>query len=120
MTVEAFPNPEAMETLGDAHEPLREEIGLLTGAGTSFDRDRFLAGERPGIFGSALTNFGVGPFLDAFYHAGAAPRPRHGRDDSTDRRCVLRLRVQDPTNMDRKHRDRMAFLRICSADLKET
>ena len=43
MTVEAFPIRTG-GNLGDAYEPLQEEIGLLTGAGTSFDRDRFLAG----------------------------------------------------------------------------
>jgi len=77
MTVEAFPNPKLAETLGDAYGPLQEEIGLLTGAGTSFDRERFLAGElTPVFFGSALTNFGVGPFLDAFTKLAPPPGPR--------------------------------------------
>src|SRR5688572_1717731 len=77
MQVAAFPHPRLAEKLGDAYGPLQEEIGLLTGAGASFDRTRFLAGElTPVFFGSALTNFGVGPFLDAFIHLAPPPGPR--------------------------------------------
>ena len=117
MTVEAFPNPKLAETLGDAYGPLQEEIGLLTGAGTSFDRDRFLAGElTPVFFGSALTNFGVGPFLDAFTKLAPPPGPRHSAQglvqptDETFSGFVFKIQA----NMDPQHRDRMAFLRICS------
>jgi peptide chain release factor 3 len=117
MTVETFPNPKLAETLGDAYGPLQEEIGLLTGAGTSFDRDRFLAGElTPVFFGSALTNFGVGPFLDAFTKLAPPPGPRHSAQglvqptDETFSGFVFKIQA----NMDPQHRDRMAFLRICS------
>jgi peptide chain release factor 3 len=117
MTVEAFPNPKLAETLGEAYGPLQEEIGLLTGAGTSFDRDRFLAGElTPVFFGSALTNFGVGPFLDAFTKLAPPPGPRHSAQglvqptDETFSGFVFKIQA----NMDPQHRDRMAFLRICS------
>ena len=71
--METFPHPSLAETLGEAYGPLQEEIALLTGAGTKFDRNRFLAGQlTPVFFGSALTNFGVEPFLNGFLHL--APR----------------------------------------------
>lgn len=105
------------ETLGDAYGPLQEEIGLLKGAGTAFDRTRFLTGElTPVFFGSALTNFGVGPFLDAFTQLAPPPGPRHssrGAIEPTDEQFsgfVFKIQA----NMDPQHRDRMAFLRICS------
>lgn len=89
----------------------------MTGAGTSFDRDRFLAGElTPVFFGSALTNFGVGPFLDAFTKLAPPPGPRQtaqGLIQPTDEAFsgfVFKIQA----NMDPQHRDRMAFLRICS------
>ena len=117
MQIDTFPHPRLAEKLGDAYGPLQEEIGLLTGAGTSFDHTRFLAGElTPVFFGSALTNFGVGPFLDAFIHLAPPPGPRpstQGLVRPTDEAFsgfVFKIQA----NMDPQHRDRMAFLRICS------
>ncbi|HZN45145.1 MAG TPA: peptide chain release factor 3 [Nitrospiraceae bacterium] len=117
MQIDTFPHPRLAEKLGDAYGPLQEEIGLLTGAGTSFDHTRFLAGElTPVFFGSALTNFGVGPFLDAFIHLAPPPGPRpstQGQVRPTDEAFsgfVFKIQA----NMDPQHRDRMAFLRICS------
>jgi peptide chain release factor 3 len=117
MQIDTFSHPRLAEKLGDAYGPLQEEIGLLTGAGTSFDHTRFLAGElTPVFFGSALTNFGVGPFLDAFIHLAPPPGPRpstQGQVRPTDEAFsgfVFKIQA----NMDPQHRDRMAFLRICS------
>ena len=81
------------------------------------DVERFLTGDQtPVLFGSALTNFGIGPFLDALAELLPAPGPRE-----SDRGPVP---PQDPdfsgfifkiqANMDPRHRDRMAFLRVCS------
>lgn len=117
MTVDSFPNARLAETLGDAYRPLQEEIGLLKGAGTAFDRTRFLTGElTPVFFGSALTNFGVEPFLDAFAHMCPQPGPYMAGDvmvEPEDERFTgFIFKVQ--ANMDPSHRDRIAFLRVCS------
>ncbi len=117
MRVETFPHPSLAETLGEAYGPLQEEIALLTGAGTKFDRDRFLAGQlTPVFFGSALTNFGVEPFLNGFLQLAPPPGPRmssEGLVQPTDEKFsgfVFKIQA----NMDPQHRDRMAFLRIVS------
>jgi peptide chain release factor 3 len=117
MRVETFPHPSLADTLGEAYGPLQEEIALLTGAGTKFDRDRFLAGQlTPVFFGSALTNFGVEPFLNAFLQLAPPPSPRmssQGLMQPMDEKFsgfVFKIQA----NMDPQHRDRMAFLRIVS------
>ncbi|RPH77710.1 MAG: peptide chain release factor 3, partial [Nitrospiraceae bacterium] len=117
MKVEVFPHPSLAETLGEAYGPLQEEIALLTGAGTTFDRDRFLAGQlTPVFFGSALTNFGVEPFLNGFLKLAPPPGPRMSSEGllyPTDEQFsgfVFKIQA----NMDPQHRDRMAFLRIVS------
>lgn len=101
---------------------LSEELGLIEAINGEFALDRFRAGEQtPVYFGSALTNFGVGPFLDALAEYLPAPAPR-----SSDRGLVL---PEDATfsgfifkiqaNMDPRHRDRMAFLRVCSGRFRK-
>jgi peptide chain release factor 3 len=117
MRVETFPHPSLASTLGEAYGALQEEIALLTGAGTSFDQARFLAGElTPVFFGSALTNFGVEPFLDAFLELAPPPGPRQSAQrlvqptDEAFSGFVFKIQA----NMDPQHRDRMAFLRVCS------
>ena len=117
MRVESVPHPGLAAALGETYGPLQEDIALLSGAGTSFDRDRFLAGElTPVFFGSALTNFGVEPFLDAFLHLAPAPGPRPSAQrlvpptDEAFSGFVFKIQA----NMDPQHRDRMAFLRVCS------
>ncbi len=100
-----------------AWQRLREEIDLLDAVYGGFDVDRFRAGEQtPVYFGSALTNFGVGPFLEALGEFLPTPQPR-----PSDRGLVqpeaetfsgFIFKIQ--ANMDPRHRDRMAFLRVCS------
>jgi peptide chain release factor 3 len=87
------------------------------GAGAMFDRDQFLAGNvTPVFFGSALTNFGVEPFLSALLELAPPPTPRqsvHGivaPTDTTFSGFVFKLQA----NLDPKHRDEIAFLRVCS------
>jgi len=101
---------------------LREELELLNMAGNTFSRDEFLAGEvTPVFFASALTNFGVEPFFDAFVHLAPCPHSRLATKlDGTDMEIdpiktpfsgyVFKLQA----NMDLRHRDSMAFIRICS------
>jgi peptide chain release factor 3 len=100
-----------------AHEVLLGEIALLDGAADPFDLKRFLAGEQtPVFFGSAITSFGVEPFLDRFIELAPPPRERQtsngllAPDTSYFSGFVFKIQA----NMDPNHRDRVAFVRICS------
>lgn len=101
-----------------AFDDLKEALELLDGAGSDFDRDAFLAGQMsPVFFGSALTNFGVEPFLDAFIGLAPAPRDRTTADGivvSPDADDFSGFVFKIQANMDPRHRDRIAFFRICS------
>ncbi len=101
----------------EAHAALREDISLLDVAGTEFDRDALLHGRQtPVFFGSALTNFGVEPFLEAFLRLTPPPLPRNSSigpvDSLSDTFSAFVFKIQ--ANMNPAHRDRIAFLRICS------
>jgi peptide chain release factor 3 len=101
----------------DAARQLRDETALLAAAGAPFDRDAFLAGKvTPVFFGSALNNFGVEPFLAALVSLAPAPGPRASDQGpvapDSERFSAFVFKIQ--ANMDPQHRDRMAFLRICS------
>jgi len=101
---------------------LMEELDLLELAGNPFTKEDFLAGKvTPVFFASALTNYGVEPFFDAFIHLAPCPHARMAnRLDGTEVEIdpvktpfsgyVFKLQA----NMDRRHRDSMAFIRICS------
>jgi peptide chain release factor 3 len=100
-----------------AHAELLEELALLDTAGNAFDYDRFLAGQvSPVFFGSAMTNFGVQPFLDRFVELAPPPRPRQSSEGpiapTLPRFSGFVFKIQ--ANMDPNHRDRIAFLRVCS------
>jgi len=100
-----------------AHRQLLDELALLHGAGTGFDTEQFLAGElTPVFFGSALTNFGVEPFLDRFVEL--APPPLARATDSAvvepDAPAFSGFVFKIQANMDPQHRDRIAFVRVCS------
>ena len=109
--------------LGDAlHEKLLEDIELLDIAGDNFDLDRVLSGElTPVFFGSALTNFGVEPFLEAFLEITPPPNPRSSNlgdiDPNSNNFSGFIFKIQ--ANMDKNHRDRIAFLRICSGKFEK-
>jgi len=99
------------------HEALTEELALLDVAGDPLDSDRIRRGElSPVFFGSAMTNFGVLPFLEGFL--GMAPCPSGfdtpgGKLEPDDARfSAFVFKIQ--ANMDPAHRDRIAFLRVCS------
>ena len=130
----------------DLRQQLKEEIELLDGASRPFEREAFLRGEMtPVFFGSAMTNFGIEPFLDSFVDIAPAPGPRRitvgattppegGAPSSivTTTPSTLvdpssppaTLAADDPefsafifkiqANMDPRHRDRIAFARVCS------
>ncbi len=102
---------------GEAADKLLEEIELLDGASTEFDLELVRRGElTPVFFGSALTNFGVEIFLKHFLEMAPAPLPRKadlGLIDPTEHEfSAFVFKIQ--ANMNKAHRDRIAFLRICS------
>lgn len=104
--------------LGDElHNKLLDDIELLDMAGDEFDIAKILSGElTPVYFGSALTNFGVEPFLQSFLDITPSPSPRLSNldyIDPTDSKFTgFIFKIQ--ANMNPAHRDRIAFLRICS------
>lgn len=98
-------------------EQLLEEIELLDGASADFDQEKVSKGElTPVFFGSALTNFGVETFLKHFLSMTSSPLPRLSDqgmvDPMADYFSAFVFKIQ--ANMNRAHRDRIAFLRICS------
>lgn len=116
-------SPEAKTALGsEIWKRLHEELELLELAGNPFDKESFLKGElTPVFFASALTNFGIEPFLDAFIELAPCPHKRvvDGLnqneltiDPLTTPFSAYVFKIQ--ANMDKRHRDSMAFLRICS------
>lgn len=118
VSVAGIEDPELDKMLGeDPTEELRGAVELLDGAGEVYERDRFLGGElTPVFFGSALNSFGVEPFLREFRALCPVPGPREARDVTLDpyedRFSGFIFKVQ--ANMDPSHRDRIAFMRICS------
>ncbi len=113
-------DPALKELMTSSHyEQLCNDIELLDLAGDEFDIDRVLAGQlTPVFFGSAITNFGVETFLKHFLATAPMPQPHHVSDDKGDVEPTDEMfsgfvfKIQ--ANMDPNHRDRMAFLRICS------
>lgn len=116
-------NPIAKERIGpELYQPLVQELDLLQMAGNEFNKEAFLKGEvTPVFFASALTNFGVEPFFDAFIHLAPCPHSRmanltNGNEIAVDpistpfSGYIFKLQA----NMDKRHRDSMAFIRICS------
>jgi len=101
---------------GDAWQHAQEELALLDAIAADLDRDAFLAGRStPVFFGSALTNFGVRLLLDALVDLAPSPSARstsNGRRDVDAPFSGFVFKVQ--ANMDPNHRDRIAFVRVCS------
>ena len=100
-----------------AGEAAREELELLEADGRAWDAERFAGGElTPVLFGSALWNFGIQHLLDALVQIAPAPGVREtaggGRRPVDAPFSALAFKVQ--ANMDPRHRDRIAFLRVCS------
>jgi peptide chain release factor 3 len=105
------------------YDELLDGLSLINSAGNTFDLDRFLKGEvTPVFFASALINFGIEPFFDAFITYAPSPRPYVAIDDKSNQEILIDP-IKQPfsayifklqANMNRKHRDNMAFLRVCS------
>jgi len=115
--IKGIDNPELESAVGDFADELREELELVKGASHSFDLEDFRAGKlTPVFFGTALGNFGVDHMLDGLVEWSPTPQPRE-----SDKRLVIAeeekftgfvFKIQ--ANMDPSHRDRIAFLRVCS------
>ncbi len=112
-------DPDALrnEIGGAAFDKLTEETDLLDGASADFDLDLVRKGElTPVFFGSALQNFGVEIFLRSFLEMAPSPAPRMSGDMLVDPAkegfSAFVFKIQ--ANMNRAHRDRIAFMRICS------
>lgn len=102
--------------------PALDELDLLDGAGAVFDEGRFLQGRMtPVFFGSAMTNFGVQPFLEAFLRLAPCPRPRRSDQGMIppEREAFSGIVFKIQANLNPKHRDRVAFVRVCSGAFTE-
>ena len=111
-------DPELEKEIGSAFkDQLLEEIELLDGASAEFDMELVSKGElSPVFFGSALTNFGVETFLQHFLQMTSSPLPRNSDkgiiDPFGEEFSAFVFKIQ--ANMNKAHRDRIAFMRICS------
>jgi len=120
--VDGLDSDEAAAVLGDDLQAFRDEVELVRGACPEFDVDEYLAARQtPVFFGSALSNFGVKELLDEFVRYAPSPLPR-----DTDQRVVSPVEDQltgfvfkIQANMDPGHRDRIAFMRICSGEYRK-
>ncbi len=120
--IEGLDNPRLDEIIGDQADELREEIELVLGASHEWDQDAYNRGElTPVFFGSAINNFGVKELLDAFVEYAPTPIPRdtvQRKVDSAEGKFTgFVFKIQ--ANMDPAHRDRIAFLRVCSGSYKK-
>ncbi|WP_298883774.1 peptide chain release factor 3 [uncultured Polaribacter sp.] len=115
-------NPELDTIVGEtAAETLREEIELISEVYPEFNQQEYLEGKlQPVFFGSALNNFGVKELLDAFIEIAPSPQPKKAEErlvDSKENKMtgfVFKIHA----NMDPKHRDRLAFIKIVSGTFK--
>ncbi|MBG6435806.1 peptide chain release factor 3 [Pseudomonas aeruginosa] len=115
--IEKLDSDEARAHLGDLYDNFVEELELVQGACHEFDKDAFLKGEMtPVFFGTALGNFGVDQVLDCIVDWAPQPlsRATHERSVEPTEEKFSGFVFKIQANMDPKHRDRIAFMRICS------
>ena len=116
-------DPGLADLIGPYHyETLCDDVELLDGAGYEFDMEAVRSGKlSPVFFGSALTNFGVEPFLKEFLRMTSSPLPRTADigeiDPMSPDFSAFVFKIQ--ANMNRAHRDRIAFMRICSGKFEK-
>jgi len=120
--IDGLDSDEAREILGDGLGEFREEIELVTEACPTFDVDQYRAAKQtPVFFGSALSNFGVQELLDEFVAHAPSPLSRETEDRRVepveDKLTGFVFKIQ--ANMDPAHRDRIAFMRICSGEYRK-
>lgn len=120
--IEGLANAELDRRLGSQAQELREEIELVRGASHEFDAKAYRQGRQtPVFFGSAINNFGVMELLDAFARYAPSPQPRQAlqRVVAPDEPKFSGFVFKIQANMDPQHRDRIAFLRICSGTYRK-
>ncbi|NUY56708.1 peptide chain release factor 3 [Salinivibrio sp. EAGSL] len=121
--IKGLDNPELDEAIGaDIAQDLRDELELVMGASHEFDRELFLSGElTPVFFGTALGNFGVDHMLDGLTEWAPKPMARstHDREVSADEDKFSGFVFKIQANMDPRHRDRIAFMRIVSGKYQQ-
>ena len=115
--IEGLSSEVAQRFLGGDAAAVRDEIELVRGATEVFDPDAYLAGRQtPVFFGSAISNFGVQELLESFTRYAPGPLARSARERRVgpleERLTGFVFKIQ--ANMDPGHRDRIAFLRLCS------
>jgi len=120
--IEGLLSAEASDVLGSDADAYREEIELVKGACPEFDVNEYLqARQSPVFFGSALSNFGVKELLDEFVQHAPAPLDRATEQrvvsPNEDKLTGFVFKIQ--ANMDPGHRDRIAFMRICSGEYRK-
>jgi peptide chain release factor 3 len=114
---EDLDSEELEDHVGDLADELREEVELVQGVYPEFNREDYLSGKiSPVFFGSAINNFGVKELLDCFVEIAPTPLPRetHERiiDPMEDKFTGFVFKIH--ANIDPRHRDRIAFVRVCS------
>lgn len=115
--IKGIDNPELEQRFPLEIQQLRDEIELVQAASNEFNLDEFLAGElTPVFFGSAINNFGIQEILNSLIDWAPAPKPRDAtvRMVEPDEPKFSGFIFKIQANMDPKHRDRIAFLRVCS------
>ncbi len=116
-TIDGLDSDEARTAIGDLYDELYEEVELVREASPDFDPQAYSAGKQtPVYFGSAIQNFGVRELLDGFVAHAPGPLARTAGDRSVDplenKLTGFVFKIQ--ANMDPAHRDRIAFMRVCS------
>jgi peptide chain release factor 3 len=117
IVIEDLADAQLDQYLGSQADQLREEVELILGATDPLDLNHYLNGSQtPVFFGSAINNFGVQEMLDAFVEMAPHPRPRAAvsREVSPYEDTFSGFAFKIQANMNPAHRDRIAFVRICS------
>jgi peptide chain release factor 3 len=120
--IKGIDNPRLMEMFPLEMEQLKMEVELVHGASHPFDLERFLAGvQTPVFFGSAINNFGVREILSSLVDWAPPPRERDAtvREVEPDEPRFSGFVFKIQANMDPAHRDRIAFLRVCSGKFEK-
>ncbi len=121
--IEGLNSPKLDEVLGEsAAADLRDEIELLKGASHELNLEDYLAGKlTPVYFGSAINNFGIEPLLDDFVAFAPPPQAREAKEREVlpSEKALSGFVFKIQANMDPKHRDRIAFMRVCSGKFKK-
>lgn len=115
--IDGLGNPELDELLGPQAEELRDEIELVRGASHDFDKEAYLAGKQtPVFFGTALNSFGITHLMDSFVENAPSPQAHQAlsREVSASEEKFSGFVFKIQANMDPGHRDRIAFVRVCS------